>query len=55
MCGLILLAQGLAVSQAGAQVLVYRIEYRKETGINYHPFEAVILPRRCSAAPELSC
>lgn len=36
---LILLAQGLVVSQAGAQVLVYRIEFDKETGINYHPFE----------------
>jgi hypothetical protein len=39
MCGLILLAQGLAVSQAGAQVLVYRLEITEETGINYHPFE----------------
>lgn len=34
-CGLILFAG----SQAGAQVLVYRIEIGKEKGINYHPFE----------------
>lgn len=40
MCGLILLAQGIAVSTAGAQVLVYKIEITEnETGINYHPFE----------------
>ena len=36
---LMLLAQAFAVSRAGAQVLVYEIEFDKEQGINYHPFD----------------
>ncbi len=37
---LTLLAQAFAVSRAGAQVLVYEIEFvKKEHGINYHPFD----------------